>query len=569
MINLRLKGSGGFKLKQLLTVGVAYIIMGSLVLIPIGGLFLSAFRIDAIGKPSIWTLKNFSLVLFSQGFINAFKVTIIISLEAVVLATVVGVLLAWLIARTDIPHKKILEPLNLVPFYLSSLVGALSWEVLAAPKSGILNLIFTEWFSLSSPPLNIYSITGIGLVLGLFYTPYVYLFTIGSLQNMDPVLEEAGRVSGASTLSTMMRITLPLAGPAILSASILVFVLTASIFAVPLVLGGPKRIHTVSTLIWSYLELYPPNHNAAAALSCILLILTIFLVILQYRILARRRFYTITGKGYRPRLIHLGAWRWAALGINLSYLGVVLLPFLVLVFISFIPGWVGGLNFAKFSLDNYRTVMWVNDVTQRGLINSSIIAVVGASLGVIGFTILAALITRTNLPARTGLDFIGMSPVAFPGIVLGVGFLVAWIKTPLYGTLWILMLAYIVHFMPTGLRSMSATLGGISPDLDECARVSGATWLGAFRRVLIPLMWPGLMSTWLLLFVIFMREVSSSMMLYVHGTETISIALIQIMDYEPQGASAAFGVLLTLIIIIGVYFFRKLTSMMKIELEKA
>jgi len=367
----------------------------------------------------------------------------------------------------------------------------------------------------------------------------------------------------------MMRITLPLAGPAILSASILVFVLTASIFAVPLVLGGPGRIHTVSTLIWSYLELYPPNYNAAAALSCILLLLTIFLVILQYRILARRRFYTVTGKGFRPRLIHLGPWRWAGLAINLAYLGVVLLPFLVLIFISFVPGWVGGLNIAKFSLDNYRTVILVNEVTQRGLVNSSIIAIVGATLGVLGFTVLAALITRTNLPARTGLDFIGMSPVAFPGIVLGVGFLVAWIKTPLYGTLWILMLAYVVHFMPTGLRSMSATLGGISPDLDECARVSGANWLGAFRRILIPLMWPGLMSTWLLLFVIFMREVSSSMMLYVHGTETISIALIQIMEYEAQGASAAFGVLLTLIILIGVYFFRKLTSMMKVELEKA
>lgn len=245
------------------------------------------------------------------------------------------------------------------------------------------------------------------------------------------------------------------------------------------------------------------------------------------------------------------------------------MPFIVLVFISFVPGWVGGLNIAKFSLDNYRTVILVNEVTQRGLVNSSIIAIVGATLGVLGFTVLAALITRTNLPARTGLDFIGMSPVAFPGIVLGVGFLVAWIKTPLYGTLWILMLAYVVHFMPTGLRSMSATLGGISPDLDECARVSGANWLGAFRRILIPLIWPGLMSTWLLLFVIFMREVSSSMMLYVHGTETISIALIQIMEYEPQGASAAFGVLLTLIILIGVYFFRKLTSMMKVELEKA
>jgi iron(III) transport system permease protein len=558
--------AGSFKLRQYSIVGFAYIVLVSLVLYPIGGLFLSAFRIDTIGEASVWTISNFGLVLSSPEFLRALRVTITLSSEAVVLSTILGVLLAWLVARTDIPFKKALEPLNLIPFYLSSLVGALSWEVLAAPRSGILNLLATRVFGFDAPPLNIYSITGMGLILGLYYTPYVYLFTLGSIQNMDPALEDAGRVSGASTLSTMLRITLPLAGPAILSASILVFILTASIFGVPLVLGGPGRIHTVSTLIWSYLELYPPNYNAAAALSMVLLILTIFLVILQYRILARRKFYTVTGKGYRPRLIHLGRWRWAALGLNVAYLSVILLPFVVLIFVSFVPGWVGGLNFAKFSLDNYNTVLFVNEVTQRGLVNSTIIAVVGASIGVVGFTVLAALITRTILPWRTGLDFIGMSPVAFPGIVLGVGFLVAWIKTPLYGTLWILMLAYVVHFMPTGLRSMSATLSGISPDLDDCARVSGASWFGALRRILMPLIWPGLMSTWLLLFVIFMREVSSSMMLYVHGTETISIALIQIMEYEPQGASAAFGILLTLIILVGVYFFRKLTSMVRVQM---
>ena len=559
------KGGGSFKLRKLLIVGSAYLVLVSLVLFPIGGLFLSAFRIDKVDKPSIWTFSNFKLVFSNPEFIKAMKVTVIISSEAVIMATILGVLLAWFVARTDIPYKKALEPLNLLPFYLSSLVGALSWEVLAAPRTGILNQLVVEIFGFSVPPFNIYSITGMGLVLGLYYTPYVYLFTLGSIQNMDPALEEAGRVSGASILPTMLRITLPLSGPAIISASILVFILTASIFGVPLVLGGPGRIHTVSTLIWRYLEIYPPNYNAAAALSLILLILTVFLVILQYRVLGRRKFYTVTGKGYKPRLIHLGKWRWTALALNVAYLGVILLPFVVLLFISFVPGWVGGINFQNFSLENYKRVLFTNEITQRGLINSTIIAVVGASIGVVGFTILAALITRTILPFRKGLDITGMSPVAFPGIVLGVGFLVAWIKTPLYGTLWILILAYIVHFMPTGLRSMEATLGAISPDLDECARVSGATWIGALRRILVPLIWPGLMSTWLLLFVIFMREVSSSMMLYVHGTETISIALIQIMEYEPQGASAAFGILLTLIILVGVYFFRKLTSMMGMQ----
>jgi iron(III) transport system permease protein len=454
-----------------------------------------------------------------------------------------------------------------VPFYLSSLVGALSWEVLAAPKSGILNILAEKFLGLATPPVNIYSLTGMSLVLGLFYAPYVYLFTIGSFQNMDPSMEDASRVSGASTLQTMLRITFPLVSPAILSACILVFVLTGSTFAVPLVLGGPGRLHTLSTLVWSYLEHYPPNYNAAAALSTILLVFTLLLIVLQYKILGRRHFWTVTGKGFRPRVISLGPWRWVAFGLNLAYLAVILMPFVVLFFVSFVPGWVGGLDFSRFSLSNYKTVLFVNEVTQRGLVNSSIISVVGATAGVAICMFLAALIHRTRWPGRQGIDFIGMSPVAFPGIVLGVGLLVTWVSTPLYGTLWILMLAYVIHFLPTGLRSLSATLGSISPDLDECARVCGSSWLGAMGRILVPLMWPGLMSTWLLFFVTFFREVGSSMMLFVNGTETVSIALIQVMEYETQGACAALGILLTVIILVAVYFFRKLSGMIKVRME--
>ena len=338
-------------------------------------------------------------------------------------------------------------------------------------------------------------------------------------------------------------------------------------FAIPLVLGGPGRIRTLSTLIWSTLQVYPPEYNMTTTLGCVLLLITVVLIVAQHKILARRHFWTVTGRGFRPRVISLGPWRWFALGIDLTYLLVILVPFLVLVFVSFVPGWIGGLNFSHFSLSNYKKVLFINEVTRRGLVNSIIISTSGATIGTAIALLLSAVIHRTKLPGRVGIDFVAMSPIAFPAIVLGVAFLIAWVKTPLYGTLWILTLAYVVNLMPTSLRSVSATLGGISPDLDECARTSGASWFGSIRYILIPLIWPGLISAWLLLFVIFMREISSSMMLYVHGTETISIALVQIMEYEAQGVSAAFGVLLTLIILIAVYFFRKLTSMMKIGIE--
>ncbi len=553
-------------IKKYVISGAVYSVLFFIILYPIGRLFFSSFFTDVIGEVSRFSLGNYQSMFASRGFIMALKNTLVMCSGAVLLSTTLGVFLAWFVARTDMPFKKVIEPLNLIPFYLSSLVGALSWEILAAPKSGMLNHAAQALFGLSSPPFNIYSLTGMSLLIGLFYTPYVYLFTIGSLQNMDPALEEAARMNGASILQTALRITLPLAGPAILSASVLTFILTAGIFGVPLVLGGPGRLNTISTLIYRMINLYPPRYGAAAALSAILLILTVLLVILQRKILARRRFWTVTGKGYRPALVSLGRGRWLAFGLNLGYLIFTLVPFINLVFISFLPGWEGEFKF-NFSLENYVRVLFVNDVTRRGFGNSIILGTVGATFGVMICALLANMVQRTRMPGRSGIDFVAMLPVTYPGIVLGMGFLMAWIKTPIYGTIWILMLAYIVHFMPTALRSLEATLGSISPALDESARVSGASWLGAFRRILFPLMWPGFVSTWLLLFVIFMREVSSSMLLYVHGTETISIALIQIMEYESQGASAAFGSIQTIIILAAVYFFRKITAMQKLNVE--
>lgn len=551
-------------IKKYLVSGTVYSLLFMVILYPIGLLFFSSFLTDVIGETGRFTLGNYESMFANRGFLMAMKNTLVMCSGAVLLSTTLGVFLAWFVARTDMPFKKVIEPLNLIPFYLSSLVGALSWEILAAPKSGMLNHAVQALFGLSSPPFNIYSLTGITLLIGLFYTPYVYLFTIGSLQNMDPSLEEAARMNGASILQTALRITLPLAGPAILSASVLTFILTAGIFGIPLVLGGPGRLNTISTLIYRMINLYPPRYGAAAALSAILLILTVLLVILQRKILARRRFWTVTGKGYRPALVSLGRGRWLAFGLNVGYLVFTLVPFVNLLFISFLPGWSGEFKF-DFSLDNYTQVLFVNDVTRRGFGNSLLLGTVGATFGVLVCALLANLIQRTRMPGRSGIDFVAMLPVTYPGIVLGMGFLMAWINTPIYGTIWILMLAYVVHFMPTALRSLEATLGSISPALDESARVAGASWLGAFRRILFPLMWPGFVSTWLLLFVIFMREVSSSMLLFVHGTETISIALIQIMEYESQGASAAFGSIQTVIILAGVYLFRKITAMQKLN----
>jgi iron(III) transport system permease protein len=537
----------GFLIVALIYAGLAISVVYPLLAVLAQALF------EGVGL-SLGKIKE---VFTTPNIVQAAENTLLISVLTVVLAAGIGVALAWLIARSNMPFKRVLDPLNMIPFYLSSVVGALSWQVIAAPRSGLINSLLAPLFS--EPPFNVYSIGGISLVLGLFYAPYVYLFTLGSLQSMDASLEDAARMSGASKFQTAVRITLPLSAPAILSACILVFVTAAGIFGVPLVLGVPGSVHTLSTLIYRSINEYPADFATAAILSSALFIFTAIFTVMQIVLLRGRRFTTVTGKGYRPRMVELGRWRWAALAMNGLYLVFVIGPFLALLLVSFQDAWTGTFDWARLTLANYHKVVFVDVTAKRGLVNSLVISTIGATIAVAVCMMLALVIHRTRLPARAGLAPLAMVPVTVPGIVFGLGFLVALIPTPLYGTVWIIMLAYIVHYLPTGLRNGESLVQSVSRELDESARMSGASWRSAMTRIVVPLVAPGMVSMWLLLFVTYIREVSSSMMLFTYGTETMSIALIRIMEYEPYGVSGAFGVLQTVLVLVCVGAIRQIT----------
>jgi iron(III) transport system permease protein len=539
--------------QSLIAVVIIYAGLAVTVVLPLlAVIYQAAFAEDGL------SVRKVVEVLSSPTIVEAIVNTMLVSAVTVVLAGSIGVTLAWLVARSNMPFKRVFDPLNMIPFYLSSIVGALSWQVIAAPRTGIANTLLEP--ILGFTPFDIYSAWGIAFVLGLFYAPYVYLFTLGSLQSMDAALEEAARMSGAGNLQTALRITLPLSGPAILSASILVFVTSAGIFGVPLVLGVPGRVNTLSTLIYRYIAEYPSDFAAAAVLSVTLFLFTMVLTALQLLLLRGRRFTTVTGKGYRPRTVDLGAWRWAGAGINALYLLFVIVPFLALLLVSLQDAWTGSFEWARLTLANYHQVMFVDVTAKRGLVNSLIISTVGATIGVAVSLLLALVLQRTRLPGRRGITWLSMLPVTVPGIVLGFGFLAAFVSTPLYGTIWLIMLAYIVHYLPTGLGNTESLVQAVSRELDESARMSGATWWRAMSRIVLPLVAPGLVSIWLLLFVTFIREVSASMMLFTYGTETMSIALIRIMEYEPYGVSGAFGVLQTLLLLGCVAFIRQLSA---------
>ena len=499
-------------------------------------------------------------VLTDSDVGHAIVNTLQISILATLIAGTLGVALAWLVARTDMPFARVLDPLNMLPFYLSSVVGALSWQVIASPKIGLLNKVLEPVFG-PAPVVNIYSIPGIAFVLGLFYAPYIYLFTLESLRSMDASLEEAARMAGSSILNTAFKITLPLSAPAILSSFMLVFVTCAGIFGVPQVLGTPGHITTVSTIIYRAMNDYPADYPTAALLSILLFLFTACLIVLQIRLMKNKSFATITGKGYRPRPLKLGKWRWFGFGVNLFYVVLILLPFVALCAVSLQDAWTGSFEWSRITFNNYRAVLFVEDAAKRGLSNSLIISSVGASIAIAVCFFLALIVQKTKLPGRNLISLIATLPVAIPGIVLGLGFLVGFISTPLYGTIWIIMFAYIVHYLPTGLSNMEALVQSVSKELDESARMSGASWSEAMRKVLFPLLAPGMISTWILLFVTFIREVSASVMLYTLGTETLSIALIRIMEYKPYGISAAFGVLQTLLLMGAVVLLRFVTTL--------
>jgi iron(III) transport system permease protein len=525
-----------------------------------------SFQVEYGLRPAVYSLKNYSL-LVSPRTIAAIVNSIIIAAGSAPLAGLMGVTLAWIVARTNTPLRGVFETWNLVPFFTSPLLGAIAWSYLGSPQIGLLNKAFMAAFHLSEPPINIYSYGGIIWVLGLFHTPFVYLFCIGTLRQMDPSLEQAARVCGSNEATTLLRITLPLASPAILSSLILVFVLGIEELGTTLVLGYPHGIQTISIQIYETTERYPPNYNFGAALGILLVFITGAGILLQRHILASRSFTTVTGKGYRPQQLDLGRTRYVTLAVNLLYLTVaVALPIGTLVAVSFSRAWLGYLDPTQFSTQYFVYLATRNPIAIRGIRNSLILAIAGATLAMTIATVIAYIIHRTKSRARSWLDVVTTLPIGIPGLVLAIGLFVALIRTPLYGTLWILLLGYTIRFFTYGQRTISAVLVSVSVELEEASQTSGANWSTTMRRILLPLMRPGVVAGWLLLFITFMREVSMSLLLSRSGTETLSAALYSLLLYDPVGAAAAFTLVQVIMILAAAVLFLRISDKENIKI---
>lgn len=533
-------------------------------------LVLGPFLATAIRSLLFWdaggghlSLQNFNALFQDARFYQAVGNTLLAGAGATVLSCLLGFALAWIVSRTDLPGRQWFEILNLVPFFLSPYVGAVAWIYLAAPNSGMLQT-WLGALGISLDFIRIYSIGGVIWVLALFYTPYVYLFVIAPMRQMDAALEDAARVHGASFWYTLRHVTVPLLMPSLLSGALVVFVTSAGLFDVPLALAATRGIRTMPTEIFQSVQ-YPSDFGRAAAFGVVVMAATIALAILQRQYLGKRRFETVSGKGYRPRLIRL-RWRGrvAALALELVYIGGgVLLPTLAMMMVAFSAIWTGRLNPAALTLRNFDYVIFGYKLTQQAILNSLFLALAGATIGVMLALLQAYYLNRGNAKRSALVDAVLSLPLGIPGIILGLGFLIIAIRTPLYSTLTIILVAYIARFFPFATRTVSGMLLAINPELEQSARASGASWLQCMRFVLMPLLLPAIIAAWLMLFVIFIRELGATILLYAQGTETISVALVLLSEHS--SASMAALAVIQIVLLLGAFLLFRLTRVSLVQ----
>jgi iron(III) transport system permease protein len=541
----------GLSLRQIV-MPLVVLLCGTLVLYPIGFLINESLN---VGDPSVFPPEEYGLDNY-WNLIDDYHIlanTALVACIATVLAVLFGFLQAWILTRTNIPGRQRLERLMELPYYMTPLIGALAWGVLLGPKTGLVNQV---WRSLGSPGdlFNIYSPYGIAWVMALFEGTVAFVMISAAMKSMDPSLEESSRVLGAGKLRTALRITLPLVAPGVLSATIFVFAEMLGSFAAAFVLGIPGRFYVVTTAIWQATLSFPPDYGRAAAMGLSLFGVMLITLTLARLVLRRGSYATITGKAFRPREMDVGRMRWPLLSIAWGYIIVaVILPLGALLLTSFERFATVILPQMQLTLANYETALQMGSVGPA-FVNSLTLGISVATIGVPVIGVLAWIIYRSRMPGRGAAEYVIMFPQAVPRLVFGLGLLWAWINLPIpiYGTLWLLGLAYFTVFLPLGLRTIASVVLQVDPSLEECARVCGAPWIYQMRTVTLPLLRPGMVAAWLLIFIASVRELGVSIFLMGPNSKVIAPAIVNSWLSSSSELSAAMALIQTATVFVAV-----------------
>lgn len=524
-----------------------------LVLYPIGFLVTQSFAVgdSTTFPPEAYGLDNYANLIDDSRVIGN---TAFVACLATVMAVVLGFLIAWTLTRTRLPGRARLERLMQLPYYLTPLVGALAWAILAGPKSGFLNQLWHVVSGSERDLFNIYSPWGIAWVMALFEGTVAFVMIGAAMKSMDPSLEESSRVLGAGKWRTMLRITLPLVTPGVLGAAVFVFAEMLGSFAAALVLGVPGRFFVITTSIWEATLSFPPDYGRAAAMGIALFAVMLLSLAVYRRIIRSGNYATITGKAFRPRPLEMGPVAWLLFGLCCLYVLVAIaLPLLALVLTSFQRFATVFLSQTELTLANYRTALGFGAVN-GALANSLVLGIGVATIGVLIMAVLVSIIYRSRLPGSGWVEYLVMFPQAVPRMVFGLGMLWAWLNMPLpiYGTVWLLALAYFTVLLPLGVRTLAGVVLQIDRSLEECARVCGASWGHQLRTVTLPLLRPGILAAWLLLFIASVRELGVSIFLVGPNAQVIAPAIVSAWISSSTELSAALALIQSVAVFVAL-----------------
>ena len=521
-----------------------------LIVLPIGWLAVFAFTDRARNV----TLANFHTLFTDPAFVEPLLTTLIIASSVSVTCCLVAAPLGWIVARTDIPLSRTIRLLVMASFVTPPFLGAIAWEILAAPNSGLLNQLYRA--ATGSGPdtvlFDIYTLTGLIFVISCYTFPYVFVLVANALDRIPGDLEDASAMLGGSAWRTARRITIPLALPALVAGALVAFLQAMTLFGSPAILALPAGFHTMTTKIWSLFQ-YPPKPELAAAASLPLLLLTVFLLRAQAFVLGRRGYVVVGGKGAPPRLVRLGLLRWPALALALAVLCLpVFLPYGALINAAFsrLPSRLISLD--TMTLHNINFVFFELSATKLALKNTFLLGAMAATCGTVLALVVAYLTARAAVRGHRVLAFLATAPIAIPGIVLGVGLFLAYTRGPivLYGTLWILLLAYLTIELPAAYQQLNAAFRALAPELEDASRILGASRLKTLRAITAPLLGPSLVATWCFIFVAVVRELSAAVILFTSETKVLSVLIF---DLKESGDLAAIAVLgLTMLVLTSI-----------------
>ena len=524
--------------------------------VPLGFLlWQSFFTPQSAAKAAQFTFDNYRQAYASEETWTLFWNSLRFAVGAALIAFVIGTGLAWMNERTNTPFKGLFFAMSVIPLIIPGILFTVAWILLGSPKIGIINLVLQRLFETDAVFINVYSLGGMIWVDGLHYSPVAFLLMTAAFRAMDPSLEESAIMSGAGVLQVARRVTLPLAWPAIFATLLILFVRAIESFEVPALLGLPVGLQVFTSAIYQAVHRYPSQIGLAAAYAVTLLAITSVGVYLQSRFsTGGSRYATMTGKGFRPRTIDLGRWRYLTTAIFLAYfLFIVVLPFLVLLWSSLqkfysVPS-MEALH--RLTLDPYRTIIDYPNLL-RAVWNSLLLAVASATIIMLVTAVICWIVVKTRMPGRWLLDNFASLPMVFPGIVLGLAIMILYLTIPIgiYGTIWIMLIAYVTRFMPYGLRYNTTSMLQIHKELEESAAMSGASWTTTFWRVIIPLLKPGLVAGWIYIVIVSIRELSSSILLYSPGTEVVSIVIWELWENGQYVELSALGVMLILALFV-------------------